>query len=274
MLLVAMLLAGMGSTFAFEYNGLTYRVIDNSAKTVKVTYQGDGAYSNPYTQSSIVIPETVDFNGNTYTVVEIGDETFVWSPLSSITIPATVKTIGNYVFKECTHLTTIDLSTIENFGNNILSGCTALTSIKLPSTMQSIPEGLLEGCSSLTSFTFPSGVTSIGWNAFNGTGLTSITLPDELNSIGGFAFANCTALPSIAFPEKLQRIDNSAFYGCSALTSVETSASYIGDNAFNNCTNLTNVTLFASYLETMTPGTNNYIFAGCNKINKVICFIK
>ena len=93
-LLAVMLLTSVGSSFAFEYGGLTYRVIDNDAKTVKVTYQGSDAYSNPYTKSSIVIPETVDFNGNTYTVVEIGDNAFQNAALSSITIPATVKRLN------------------------------------------------------------------------------------------------------------------------------------------------------------------------------------
>ena len=65
MLLAVMLLAGVGSSFAFEYGGLTYRVVDNDAKTVKVSYQGSNEGENPYTQSSIVIPSTVPFNGNT-----------------------------------------------------------------------------------------------------------------------------------------------------------------------------------------------------------------
>lgn len=271
MLLAVMLLAGVGSSFAFEYNGLTYEIIDNNAKTVRVISPSSGSY----TQSSIVIPATADFKGNTYDVIAIGESAFNFATsLSSITIPTSVKTIGGYAFKECSNLTSIDLSTIENFGDHILSCCRALTSVTLPASMQSIPNGLLEGCTSMTSFTFPAGVTSIEENAFNGSGLTSITLPDKLTSIGGNAFAYCTQLSPITFPEGLSYIGNNAFYGCSGLTSVETSANYIGDNAFHDCTNLTNVTLWASYINTMTYGTDNYIFAGCNKIDKIICFAR
>jgi len=267
MLLAVMLLTGLGSSFAFVYEGLTYRVVDNDAKTVKVTYQGSGAYSDPYTQTSIVIPETVEFNGNTYTVVEIGDETFVWAPLQSITIPATVKTIGSYVFKECTNLTTIDLSTIENFGSNILSGCTALTSVKLPITMQSIPDGLFEGCSNITSFTFPSGVTSIGRSAFSGTGLTSITIPETVTSIGGSAFSG-SKLSSISIPESVSLIGSSTFASCTSLTSVITYAHSIDDGAFRDCTNLTSVTLYAPYIVGIGSG---YFFSNCDKIKTIIC---
>ena len=268
MLLAVMLLAAIGNSFAFVVNGLTYRVVDNDAKTVKVSYQGSDAYSNPYTQTSIVIPKTVEFNGSTYTVVEIGENAFQNAALSSITIPATVKTIGGYVFMNCQNLKSIDLSSIENFGSCILSGCTALTSIKLPSTMQSIPDGLLEGCSNITSFTFPSGVTRIASSAFSGTGITSIIIPETVISIGGYAFSS-TKLSSISIPVNVSEIGTAAFANCTALTSIITYASTIDDEAFRDCTNLTDVTLYAPIISSIANGR---FFANCDKIKKIICF--
>ena len=247
-LLAVMLLAGVGSSFAFVYNNLTYRVVDNTAKTAKVTYQGSDAWSNPYTQSSIVIPSTVQFNGETYTVVEIGEQAFTSAAMSSITIAPTVKTVGNYAFQNCKDLITVDLSTIENFGEYVLSCCYGLTSAKLPTTIQSIPTGIFQQCTSLTSFTIPDGVTEIGYSAFDGTGLTSISIPESVTSIRSFAFAN------------------------TALTSITTSASAIDEGAFYNCTSLTSVTLYASYIYKMGPSDN--IFSGCNNINKIICFAR
>ena len=247
-LLAMMLLTAIGNSFAFEYGGLTYRVVDNDAKTVKVSYQGSDAWSNSYTQSSIVIPSTVPFNGDTYTVVEIGEQAFTSAAMSSVIIPATVKTIGNYAFQNCKYLTTIDLSSVETFGNYIMSDCYALTSVQLPKTMQSIPQGLLSRCTSITSFTFPDGVTSIEYDAFNGTGLTSIDIPESVTSIGSHAFAN------------------------TALTSITTSVPAIDEGAFENCVSLTNITLYASYISKMGPSDN--IFLGCNKINKIICLAR
>ena len=210
-LLAVMLLTSVGSSFAFEYGGLTYRVIDNDAKTVKVTYQGSDAYSNPYTKSSIVIPETVDFNGNTYTVVEIGDNAFQNAALSSITIPATVKTIGGSAFMNCQNLVSIDLSGIETFGTYIFNMCTSLTTVKLPETLQSIPDGMFSMCSSITNFSFDN-ITSIGFSAFSDTGFTSVTL--SCNSIGMNAFANCKKLTKITLLGSFYNMVDNQFFGC------------------------------------------------------------
>ncbi|MBS5299162.1 MAG: leucine-rich repeat domain-containing protein, partial [Prevotella sp.] len=59
------------------------------------------------------------------------------------------------------------------------------------------------GCSGLTSLTIPSGVTSIGVYAFYGcSGLTSLTIPSGVTWIGWYAFNGCSGLTSIyVYPE-------------------------------------------------------------------------
>ena len=53
-------------------------------------------------------------------------------------------------------------------------------------------------CSGLTSLSLPSGITSIGWEAFSGcSGLTSLSFPSGITSIGGYAFSGCSGLTSI-----------------------------------------------------------------------------
>ena len=76
-------------------------------------------------------------------------------------------------------------------------------------------------CSGLTSLSLPSGITSIGWEAFSGcSGLTSLSLPSGITSIGGNAFSGCSGLTSLSFPSGITSIGGYAFSGCSGLTSI------------------------------------------------------
>ena len=75
-----------------------------------------------------------------------------------------------------------------------------------------------DGCSGLTSLTIPSSVTSIGEYAFNGcSGLTSFTIPSSVTSIGWGAFCGCSGLTSIyVYTEKLPNMGSDVFDGCDA----------------------------------------------------------
>ena len=101
-------------------------------------------------------------------------------------------------------------------------------------------------CTGLTSVTIPDSVTSIGSSAFYGCrGLTSVTIPDSVTSIGSSAFSNCSRLTSVAIPDSVTSIGHSAFNQCSGLTSVSLGdgLTYIGTNAFYACSSLTSVTI-------------------------------
>ena len=89
-------------------------------------------------------------------------------------------------------------------------------------------------------------VKAIGNFAFAGcSGLTSITIPDSVTSIGIEAFNNCTSLINVTFEEssQLASIRSMAFNNCSSLTSITipSSVTSIGDNAFYRCTSLTSI---------------------------------
>jgi hypothetical protein len=64
-------------------------------------------------------------------------------------------------------------------------------------------------------------VTGISDQAFNGSQLESVVLPDSITTIGAMAFASCTNLTSIAIPAGVTSIGNLAFDGCTALTSID-----------------------------------------------------
>lgn len=86
-------------------------------------------------------------------------------------------------------------------------------------------------------------VTSIASKAFDGEGVTQVTVPKGITKIGTYAFRDCTKLTKVTLPSTLKEISSSAFSGCTKLTSVSIASGKVGKNAFKNCKKLSSVTL-------------------------------
>ena len=146
---LAMLLCTISaSAHDFEVDGIYYNITDSEKLTVEVIYLGSSPYyySNEYT-GSVVIPETVTYDSNTYYVTSIGYSAFdECSRLTSVTIPNSVTSIGNSAFVYCS----------------------SLTSVTIPDGVTSIGDYAFTNCRNLTSVTIGNSVTSIGYYAFYG----------------------------------------------------------------------------------------------------------
>ena len=97
----------------------------------------------------------------------------------------------------------------------------------------------------LTSVVLPNSLETIGFRAFGDcTSLSSITFPNSLKTIGDCAFIG-SALSSITFPNSLTSIGGEAFAVCTSLSSITfpNSLTTIGDHAFSKCSTLTSVTI-------------------------------
>lgn len=109
--------------------------------------------------------------------------------------------------------------------------------------MQAIPANYL-AYSKLTSITIPENITSIGRCAFSGCdSLTSITIPDSVTSIGSAAFENCSGLTSIVIPDSVTSIDHWTFQYCTGLTSatIGNGVKSISRYAFWDCASLKDI---------------------------------
>ena len=98
----------------------------------------------------------------------------------------------------------------------------------------------------IASITIPDNITSIGDSAFAFcTSLTSITIPDSVKSIGSGAFLMCTSLASITIPDNVTSIGSGAFDGCTSLMSITIpdSITNIEFVTFARCTSLTSITI-------------------------------
>ena len=81
-----------------EVDGVFYN-LDTANKTATVTFKGNNEYSFDEYSGAVVIPETVTYNGITYSVTSLGDGCFAdCSYLTSITIPNSVTSLGSSFF--------------------------------------------------------------------------------------------------------------------------------------------------------------------------------
>ena len=80
---------------------------------------------------------------------------------------------------------------------------------------------------------------------FLGKKVKKYTIPDDVTSIGNYAFSNCSSLQNITIPENVTSIGDNAFYGCSSLQSITIpeNVTSIGNYAFNSCSSLQSITI-------------------------------
>ncbi len=257
-----------GYTFIGWYNG-------DDKLTDSLTYEFTMPAENvTYTAKWEMNPEMEPFiftstpTSLTITGVKTKDAT-------SLTIPAYVTDIAPDTFSGCNALASIEVdagSVTYTSEDGILYNKAKTEFVHIPNALAgnvSVPYGItsigdsaFSGRSGLTSITIPDSVTSIG-DAFSGcNNITSATMPtiainyipqDSLqtvvltsgDSIGSYAFLDCSSLTSITIPGSVTSIGEGAFSGCSGLTSITipNSVTGIGSSAFSGCSSLESITI-------------------------------
>ncbi len=188
-----------------EIDGIWYK-LEATSQTAEVTYSRGINYSGI---GIIVIPETVTYEDVVYSVTSIGTGAF-WSAhsLTSITIPNSVTSIGDFAFNKCP-LTSIRVED----GNTVYDSREECNAI-----IETATNTLIYGCQSTV---IPYSVTNIGCYAFyDCSNLTNITIPNSVRSIEPHAFSGCTNLTSIIIPNSVRIIGTGAFCFCSNLISI------------------------------------------------------
>lgn len=185
------------------------------------------------------------------------------SALEEVKLPANLKIISNASFSECTNLKTIDL----------------------PDTVTEIGAFAFADCTSLKDFTIPDGIKSIGEEAFYNSGITSLVVPESVETIDKLAFSHMANLTNATFPagcgitfsdcKNLKTakitgnptvIDNYMFYECSQLTDFEIPGSVkkIGYAAFYN------TALKEAVIPASVTGIDDWAFGECQNLEKAV----
>ena len=188
--------------------------------------------------------------------------------LETISLPASVATIGSFAFLGHSTLTSITIPEgVESIGQKAFNGCSSLTDIVIPESVTSIGGSAFSGCSSLVSIILPPNITSLdNWCFNNCNSLTSVTLPESLESLGTAVFEGCSALESIVLPEGLLTLGGQVFHNCFLLSSITipNSVQTIGNYAFWNNYALTSVTIPDS-IQSISISA----FSGCRSLSVV-----
>ena len=136
------------------------------------------------------------------------------------------------------------------------------------SVIQTIEENAFRG-SSLSSISIPNTVTSIGDFAFDGcNNLVSVgALPDSLSTIGRRTFYECEKLSDISLNPQLKTIEQYAFYGCVGLTeiTIPDSVELIEKAAFYKCSNLTRIIIGKNVSE-----IGESVFLNCPNLTEIV----
>lgn len=173
--------------------------------------------------TEVEIPETVELNGNIFTVrgfydCKLKDKT----NLKKVTIQAQMLMLEGEIFAGNTSIETVILpGSITYVRGAVFSGCTSLKRVMIPSGLPQVSGSLFSGCTSLVTIDIREGVTSIDASAFDGcTSLESVNVPSTITSIGNYAFRNCSSLRSIDVPAGVTTLNKGTFNGCTSLANV------------------------------------------------------
>lgn len=247
----------------YDEDGLGYRISGEGTVSLSDAW---GPNESPAIITDLVVPETVTFGNQTYTVTGISsyifvpylltceDQDFTYPYLKSLTIPNTVKRISDYAFVECISLETVDLGNgVETLGSSFI-GCTSLKNVRLPKTLKSIVS-----------------------RTFTGTGIEAYEMDDanpyftvvdgvlyDKNVTRLISYPTCKA-GAFSVPESVTSMNESAFGNCTKLTNL-----FIGDQVKNIGVDL----LYCSSVEQVRlPNTLKTIpsctFEGCEKLKSI-----
>lgn len=217
--------------------------------------------------------KTVTISNGTET---ISSSAFANTAITSLELPDSLRTIGNYAFSDCNGMTEIAIpNNVETIGDSAFYGCNGVSDIIIPDSVSNIGQQPFGGISNLTSITMP-GIKTLeevcGTTYISGNN-TWIELPDSLTTViinsgevvKTFA-RGCKNIRNVTIGKNVSSIGEKAFYDCTGLQNmqIECALTSLPKDMFYNCNSLKSVSLPES-IETISAED----FEKCNRLKDV-----
>ncbi len=280
-------------TIGEDVTSIGLRAFENCTALTTVIFNADSCATDVTSDSycpfyGCTKIDSVSFGENVTAIPEYlfyANHSSKFTNLKTITIPASVKSIGKYAFYYCSSVTSLTIgSGVETIGDDAFYYLSSIDSIAIPNSVRTIGSEAFGYCSAAKSVTIGTGLESIGAKAFyDCTGLTTVTFnavncSESLATSGkNCPFYLCTNIETVTFgddvtiipaalfegdgsgykfttiviPDNVKTIGNSAFLSCSTITSltIGSGVETIGSSAFQSCSGITTLTIPESVTE-------------------------
>lgn len=283
---VTLIVGGVSENGVYFYadpaTGLYYRLDPDGTAALVDDQTATEAWSG-----AASLPASVEYGGKNYELTEIGESALNRSKsLTSLTLPDTLKTIGNNAFTGLSVAELIIPESVTELGHSLFYRNKTIERVRLPSGITEIPSFLFadcealeevvcgeigsvgnsafSGCTSLTSFAFAS-VRAVGESAFEESAVGTAEF-SCVTSVGESAFRD-SALTALVLPSACKTVGAFAFSGCAELRSVTLAEGLadVGEQAFADTGMQGTLTVPASLTE-----CGDYAFSGNNALEKVV----
>ena len=217
-----------GSDSQCYYRKYSDRIVITSGKSIN--------------SDSLTLPDTIEG----LPVTEIDIYAFQYLDIKSLTLPASLKTIGPYAFSYCKNLTSVTLpDSIQKIGLHVFEKCSALSEINFPDHLVETAEYTFDETPWLTAQRAKDPLVIVNGAVIDGRTCTGeVKVPSGVKYVAAGAFEHNEKITSVVFPSSVSKINDNVFWYCSNLTSAELNGSTsLAFGAFAACNKLTDLKL-------------------------------